>query len=672
MSNNYNTSATQETGDGFLNADVLDPKGKPVRRAITSKGQLKSIITRLQQENHERSLKNARIAGRVNAEQPYDQNQLVAQGLGWKANFSTRPLAAIIDRLAPRYVKAAQAPRYLTNSSLRPDREDSRKKTEIYRRELTSLLRSHPKWKSLLMEVAQENALFGYTLACIPDDVSWMPRHFKQDEFFVPVGTGQLACEAQVVVVRESCLISELFTRIDDKELAEEAGWDVEAVVKSINEAKPEAVTDDIQHSYRGYEDLRRDGSMYFGIAGGKTSVKLWHVLVTEIAGKVSHYTLAGDAYDLIFKRTDRYEKMDDACSFYTFQQGNGRLHGSVGVGRLAYNIASAVDRARCEVVDRFQLSGKLLLSTDSKDQTRFKMTVMGQAAIINENFKIQSQKLESGIEEFVQLDNFLTGILNDTAGNVTPNSANIQGERVTAAAVNLVAGREEELRDIRLERFLDGFLSMVGMIQRRLADPTVAELCPYARGFRKRIRKVMSEEEFQEISENPAAETIDDLTDAERQRKVLALNELVGDPYTDQLKLRKMKYGLLLGEEEVKELLLDPQDPQVVAAAQRQQLTEIPALLMGASVPVLPTDKHEIHAQVCLDFAKNGATAEQAPAVLEHAMEHAQTSGNKDLVKIVRTQANLIAKQLTATQPATSDGTALPPPAAPVVAPAV
>lgn len=649
MSSAQNTLQGNNSAGGFINADVLSGSGKPVRRAVTSPEQLKAITTRLEQENMERAMKNARINSRYNAEQPYDQNALVAQGLAWKANFSTRPLASIIDRLAPRYVKAAQAPRYLTNASLPPTFKDYRRKTEVFRKELTSLLRSHPKWKSLLTEIAQENSLFGYTLACIPDDVSWLPRHFRQDEFFVPVGTGQLACEAQVIVMRESCLISELFQRVDDREAAESAGWDTEAVVKAINSAKPEAVTEDIQHSFRGYEDLRREGGMYLGISGGKTTVRLYHVLVTEITGKISHYILAGDQRDLIFKRTDRFEKMDDACTFFTFQQGNGRLHGSMGVGRIAYNLAAAVDRARCEVVDRFQLSGKLLLSSETKDQTRFKMTVLGQAAIIGENYKVQETKLDAGIAEFLKLDQMLSGLMNEAAGNVTPDSANLKGERVTAAAVNLVAGREEELRDIRLERFLDCFLNMVAMIQRRLKDPIVAELCPHARRFRQRCLKEMTKEEFEELCEASPAETIDDLTDAERQRKILALNELANDPYADQVKVRRMKFAMLLGEDDSKDLLPDQNDPNIAAAAQRQQILEIMALRQGMAVPVLPTDRHDIHFQLCMADAEGAQSPQEALPILNHALAHAQAAKNKEWEKLVRVKIAALAKMATA-----------------------
>jgi len=672
MSTPTNTLSGNNSAGGFINADVLNASGKPVRRAVTNPEQLKAIATRLEQENTERAMKNARISSRYNAEQPYDQSSLVAQGLAWKANFSTRPLAGIIDRLAPRYVKAAQAPRYVTNASLPASIKEHRRKSEVFRRELTSLLRSHPKWKSLLTEVAQENALFGYTLACIPDDVSWMPRHFRQDEFFVPVGTGQLACEAQLIVMRENCLISEVFQRIDDREAAEAAGWDVEAVVKAINSAKPEAVTDDIQHAYRGYEDLKRDGGMYLGISGGKTVVRLYHILVAEITGRVSHYILAGDQRDLIFKRTDRFERMDDACTFFTFQQGNGRLHGSLGVGRIAYNMASALDRARCEVVDRFQLSGKLLLSTEAKDQTRFKMTVMGQAAIIGDNFKIQSQKLESGVDDYVKIDQILSGLLNEAAGNVTPDSANIKGERVTAAAVNLVAGREEELRDIRLERFLDAFLNLVAMIQRRLKDPVVAKLCPRARRFRDRCLKEMTESEFEELCESSPAETIDDLTDAERQRKVLALNELAGDPFADQVKVRRMKFSLLLGEDDTNELIPDQNDPNITAAAQRQQTLELLALRQGMQVPVLPTDRHDIHFQLCMADAEGAQSPQEALPILQHAIAHAQAAGNKEWEKMVRMKISALAKAATAPQPVPQDALAQPaalPPGSPAPA---
>lgn len=626
---------------GYIHADTLDPKtGKPRRRAITSPEQLKTIVRRLEQENLERSIKNARIMARYNAEQPYSQQELVNKGLGWKANFSTRPLAHIIDRLAPRYVRAVQSLRYVTNSGLlSTDSKDAHRKSEVYRRELTSLLRSHRKWKPLLTQLAQENALFGWSIAVIPDDVSWMPRAPRQDEVFVPAGTGQHSDEAQVVVMREDVLPSELFSRIEDRDTAADAGWKIEEVVEAINGAKPSSVADNAQHAYRGYQDLIREGGLSLSFSTGTTNVKLYHVFATEPNGLVTHYIVAGDDLKVIFSRTDRFKRMSDVSTFFTFQQGNGRLHGSLGVGRLAYNIASIVDRARCEVVDRLQLSGKLLVSVPEGSLARFKMTVMGSSALIGEEFKVQQQKIEAGVDEFLKLDQFLNGLLNETAGNVTPNSPNIQGERVTAAAVNLVAGREEELRDIRLERFIDGFSTMVSLIQRRLSDPDVRANDADARTFYDRCMKHMTDEEFVSICMRPASETVEDYTDDERQRRILQLKEWANDPFVNQAKVRRLLADTQLGEDTATEILLNQDDPTVTGAEQRSQLLEISQLQHGIAMPVLRTDNHAVHIQTLMP-ALQGLSNEDPglQAGFDHLMQHAQMSGDKQLLADVRT----------------------------------
>lgn len=651
------TNENKGSDVAYIHANTLNEKsGKIERRAVTSVEQLRMIVRRLEQENLERSLKNSRIMARYNAEQPYAQTELTNRGLGWKSNFSTRPLASIIDRLAPRYVRAVQGLKYVTNSCLmRDEAPDATKKTEVYRRELTSLLRSHRKWKGLLTQMAQENALFGWTIVSIPDDVSWMPRAPRQDEVFVPAGTGQHADEAQLVVMREDILPSELFSRIEDQEIAEVAGWKIEETVKAINAARPTSVTDNHQHSYRSYQDLIREGGLSLSFGGGVTNVKTYHCFITEPNGRVSHYILAGDMLELIFVRQDRFRRMSDTAVFYTFQQGNGRLHGSLGVGRLAYNIASVVDRARCEVVDRLQLSGKILVSTDQKDLNRFKLVVMGSAAIIGDQYKVQQQKLEAGVEDFLKLDQFLNGVLNETAGNVTPNSPNIQGERVTAAAVNLVAGREEELRDIRLERFIDCFSNMVSLIQRRLSDEDVRKSDPDAKAFYDRCMKHMTDEEFNIISHRPASETVEDFTEDERQRRILQLKEWANDPFVDQAKVRKMLAQLTLGEETASEILLDMNDPNLQAKEQRQQLMEVQTLQQGIDVPVVSTDLHAVHADILMKALQGlDPNAQENRPAFDHLMAHAMASGDKNLVTGVRqfvAENMRLAKQNAATQ---------------------
>src|SRR5206468_4231625 len=146
----------------------------------------------------------------------------------------------LIDKVAPRFVQALDTVKYLTNSALPDDIEGAARKTEAFRREITSLCRSRLGWRDLLSQISQENALFGFCCVSWLDVFTWFPTFFRQDHFNVPTATKQHAGQAQIIAVKETFLISELFKMIEDKDAAKTRGWNVPNVVNTLNASLPE------------------------------------------------------------------------------------------------------------------------------------------------------------------------------------------------------------------------------------------------------------------------------------------------------------------------------------------------------------------------------------------------------------------------------------------------
>lgn len=628
---------------GTINTPDLSPKGKPKRHAISSVTQARNIVRSLQQAAKERNLKNARINAKYNSEKPWTSEQLKAEGLGWKQNFTTKPLPMLIDKVAPRFSKAVESAKYLTNSAFPEDTPGASEKTEAFRREITATLRARPGWNNLIAEIAQENALFGFTCVSWLDEFHYFPKHFRQDSFFVPTGTGQLPDSAQVVAMRETFLVHELFALIEEREAAKTLGWNIENTVNAINNAMPEDRRSKEVGWERVYEDLIRECNVGLSHEAGALVVSVWHLLAQEITGDVSHYILLESPENsakpdreteektVLFERDNQYQSMKEAVAFFSFQQGNGKLHGSKGIGREIYNMASMLDKSRNEVVDRLNLAGKIIIQGDPKQIKRFKMSVVGNAILIENGFVISQTKLDAAVEPFLTLDQFLTSILDQIAGAVTPRA--LEGERVTAAAVNLLAGREEEGRDNIISRFLGQFASFIGTTQRRMCDPKSAD--DDALEMQERLLLVMSREELDLISKRPVAETVKDYTELERQQVVLAATEGRGNALYNQKELEKRKLTAQINEEFANAVLLPDEDPTVTAEQTRLQQLELMLIVQQATqVPISPRDNHVVHLGVLMPAMDQAAPAAaedpQGLAVLKAIFIHAQ--GHYDL----------------------------------------
>lgn len=616
---------------GAVNSpDIKD--GKVTTRAVETVEQANEIIKFLKQANADRNKRNARIMAKYNDERPHNRAELEAEGLKWKSNFSSHPLSTLIDRVAPRFRTALEAPKYLTASKLPDDAPNAAKKTEEFRREITETIRARPEWKNLVGEIAQENALFGYTCAGYTDEFRWFPLHFRQDNFFTHAESKQQSKSAQVIIFTENLLINELWNLIKDSEAAKSAGWEIENAEESVNNALPNNRRSQFSDRDRVHQDLLREASFVSAnFAEGAKVITLDHLFVAEADGKISHWITDWNSRKLLFKRYDQFDSFADLAVFFSFQQANGSLHGSKGIGRLAYEIAGIIDRSRNEVVDRLQLAGKLVIQGDDKAIRRFKASVVGPALLIDSAMQISERKIDGNVEVFFQLDQFMVQILDQVAGNISPKTVNTGGEALRSkAAWELLASREEEGKDQVLTRFLSQCSDLISTMQKRMCNPHCSE--QDALEMQKRLLKVMSREELDQLAKQPSAEVVKDYSLAEQQQIILAASEGRGNPLYNQKEIERQKLTAQVGARFADAVLIADNDPTIKAEQTRLQQFEI--LLIGSTgtaVPVSPRDNHRVHLDV-LRAAIESALPKLADApdqvgvlraIISHAREH-------------------------------------------------
>jgi hypothetical protein len=578
-------------GNAINNPDLssgLEPRVRAIRSGVEAGKLVKYMID----QHRDRNIKNARIMAKYNSEQPHTQAKLDAEGLGWKSNFSTKPLTILIDKVAPRFRQALDSAKYLTNAKLPDDAPGADRKTEAFRREITQLCRARRGWKTFISSVAQENALFGYDVVAWLDEVTWFPKFFRQDESFFPTGTKQDANSAQVLILKEDFLLHELFDKIKDKEDAKDAGWDLETTIRAINTAMPMDRRSQFADWERVYQDMIRESSICASLESGAKVVTVYSLLVTEIDGKVSHYRLEDRSWEVLFERFERFPSMEHAASFFSFQHGNGTMHGSKGIGREIYSIAGILDRSRNDVVDRLLLAGKMIIQGDERLLKRFRMSLVGNAILIGSAYSVVQNRLDGDVEPFFALDNYLSALLDQIAGAASPKQ--LQGERVTAAQVNLVASREEEQRDVIMERFLAQFADLMQTLQLRAVDSETIE--DDAREMQKRLLQIMNREEMDMLAKSPVASTVSDYSDLKRQQIALIAAENQGNPLINQPEMKRRQLTAQIDEEFANAVMLPENDPTVQAEQQRLQQMELQILTQGQPVPVSPRDDAAIH----------------------------------------------------------------------------
>lgn len=589
---------------GLIQSPMLDSKGEPTQRAIRDAGQGRDVCRTLTTANRQRQIVNSRILAKYNAERPYDSTRLENEGLGWKQNFTTKPLPQMIEKVAPRFCDAIAGLKYLTNAKLSDKWLNSTEKTEKFREVITKTCRNRRGWRTLVEDTAFDDALFGHTVCAWLDEYGWFPVHFNQDENFLPDGCKQSAEYAQFVCLKEILLPHELYIKIKDREAAETAGYDIKGCIQAINNASPGQTRDLLNVGgtlETWYQNAIRELNVGVSYMSGASVIVVYHLLAREVTGKVSHYSFAGPELVTIFEKDDRFDSMTDCCSFFAFQKGNSTMHGSKGIGRDIYELAGMIDRTRNEIVDRSLLSGKTVFQGDVKRIHTFKMSIIGASVIVPTGWNMLEQRIDGNVESFLKLDAYFSLLVDQLIGSTSPRQ--FGGERTTKAEVDLFAAREEEGKDVKIRRFMEQFCDMMTTIQKRICSTDTDE--EDAKEAQAELLKYMTREEIDELAKQPVAGTVHDLTPQERQMIAVFSSEKRGNPNYNQRALEVEDATARVGADFSKRVLLPVNDATEQAEQMRTQQFELTLLMQGQPVPVSPRDNHLIHLQMLMPMAE-------------------------------------------------------------------
>ncbi len=643
-------STTDPTGDslgGLIQNPDLNSEAEPRQHAVRDAGQGREIIRTIQAAGRNRSVVNARIALKLNAERPYNQCKLEEEGLGWRINVSTRVLTTLVDKVWPRFIQSVQGLKYFTNSSLSNKWANNTEKTELFRQTVTDAIREMPGWIDLLENIATTNSIYGHAIVAWLNEFSYKPVSFAQEDSFVTDGCRQVPQFAQVVTLHEKMMPHELYERIKNPDEAKTVGYRIENTIKRINAASPDQLRDNLTNGgtiETWYANAQRELTLGASYMAGASVISVYHLLVQEVSGKISHYQYAGDALDLIFAKDDRFDAADNCLAFFSYERGNGTLHGSKGIGRAAYELAGMLDRARNELIDRAIMSGKIMVQGDIKRLHTFKMSVVGSTCIIPNGWQVLEHRIDGDPEPFLKLDAYLTGLVDAIIGNVSPPQLGGQGEAFrSSASWQLLAAREEEGKDARITRFLTQFVAMIQTMQRRLCSKDALD--DYAKAVRKKLEdNGLTEEEVEELRMSPVAGTVVDLTPIERQMVVALAQEKQGNPIFNQRQLQVESVTAQLGTQFAERVILPVEDPTEEVEQTTKQDLETVLLSSGHPVGVSPRDNDEIHLKVLMPTTEQAAGQVQQgqldTSVLEAMIAHITAHVNAAQQKGVKPEA--------------------------------
>jgi hypothetical protein len=629
--------------------DVVDPKNLKVHRTFRDNAQAHSAYRRLKQQNVERNRKNALIQKKLNNEPPYSPKKLESMGQNWRSNRPTGFLSILVSRIQPPFRQVINGAASLTYSKYPINSIDSEQKTKVFREEITKCIRGWSGHNDFVTQIVHENTVFGFT-ACTWDDTrDWKPEFLRQDYTFFSIETPQQVDATPIWARKRRYQIAELLPILEDAETSALAGWHIKNLVKAINNAKPAGRTLDSDDDARRYEDWMREGSYGASYENDAKYVELGELLVKEPNGKISRYLFTDQSGEEICTQLERYNRMSDCLALFAIEVGSGALMTSRGAGRDLYNTHIAVDKARNLIIDNTYLRGMLLLRKGPTSKTGVPpLTVNHPVAFISEGYEVVDQQVSADIDDFIKLDQFVSGMAEIQVGTFLPSSAmGIQTGEKTASEINRVAAIENQIREGILSRWAFQYSQAVQRMQRGICHPehiamaselktvldiaklknpaavwakkdTVAafaeaglEMPSFMVPFEisghldeeavdcclKMLERNLPPADILLMAYSPAQELLPDMLSQDNAILDLLIQRYMGNPSVDQTELMKLDWSRKVGQEIANSVLLPPDMMQANQIEQtRQQVIELQSILAGQDVPISPRDNDEIH----------------------------------------------------------------------------
>ena len=663
--------------------EVVNEETLEVKRTFRNAEQAYSAYRRLKQQNVERNRKNALIQKKLNNEPPYSAKKLESMGQNWRSNRPTGFLSTMVSRIQSPFKQVIESSTSLTYTKYPAQGVDAENKTDIFREEITKCIRSWKGHQDIVAQIVHENTVFGFTALTWDDPRDWKPEFCRQDYTFFSIETPQEVEATPIWARKRRYQIAELLPILEDPETSALAGWNIQNLIKALNNATPAGRTLDSDDDARRVEDWMREGSYGASYENDAKYVELGELLIKEPHGKISRFLFDEKSGNEICTQLDRYNRMSDCLALFSVEIGSGSLMSSRGAGRDLYNSHIAIDKARNLVQDNVYLKGMLLLKKTATAKPGIApLTVMHPVAYVAEGYEVVPQNAPADVDDFLKLDQFISGLAEIQLGTFLPSSAlGLTGGDKTASEINRVAAIENQIREGILMRWSKQYSLAVARMQRGICHPEhiraaseIKMLLDVARmsnqdavWAKKEVIEAFKGSELEMpsflvpfelpshldedavnaclamldrnlppsdmvlMAFSPAQELIPDNSVQEGAILDLLIQRYAGNPAINQDELIKLDWSRKLGQEIANQVILPQDQVEAVAIeATRAQIIELQAIIAGQEVPVSPRDNDMVHLETIVSKlmpvianSPQGALPPEMVSPFAKALEH-------------------------------------------------
>jgi hypothetical protein len=590
---------------------VEDIKGNLVKRRIQNVGGARSLWYRLQQADLASNKQMAKCQAMVDGSPPYDQDQLIKEGLGYMSNFNPGDAKAVLDTSLSAFYDLISGSESLidvrTRYGEKSEQDDLSQRMSLH---LSRVIRSWPSFPYRYAYIPHYFTLHGVGVAYFPDCYNWEWDVTNLAYMKIPRQTRACEDDLQYACMKKQELPNDLYRYIEMGEAAEAEGWNLDMLKRALQNASEQTI-DPV--NWMEWESRWKNNDLIMGNTGPTVPV-VW-MWVRELDGTISLMAFVeggfpitdGEPEGFLCYKQSAYKSVQEAFVFFTRGIGtNGLYHGIRGLGADMYNAFQALMRLENRKIDVAFQAGPMFQAESEEAVEQFRITPYGANFLVTPGvslLQVQPPNITTSIEPAVE------SLRQTVFGNI--------GQYTSAKTLD--TGREQSKFEAMSRLELNAQLSVTGInlfMQPldRLFNQVVRRFC--RKGYQRKEpgghlvwewREMCLEDGIPEAALDQidfrftkASRTIGSGSPA--ARRLAFENMMPLYPYLDDFgkaQLVRLLTGSTVGWEIANQLTVPPNAEQrppidyAIAALQNGALSK------GDEQPVLPTENKRIHLTV-------------------------------------------------------------------------
>lgn len=455
---------------------LVDPeKGeKPPRTRVQDAGSARAMLYTLIDDDQIASYRRSQIQGIIDGNPPYNDQQLKELGQGDRVNVNWgHAYAKVESAVIPYFDILTSVRNYMTvKTAYGKDMSKREEWSRIISEEAHKTLNaSNPGFLANHQIGHKQIVIHGQGCLYWPDGTDFRPKAIEPWSLVVPKGAGVDQDQWEFCYILDEMYCEELYRYIENPEIAERGGWNVDQCQEAIMDARVD--DQDQRRPYEWYQRELKNNGLYYSYAKSRI-IKVAHFFVKEYNGRISHYIFDRlNSTEFLCEMPSRYKKFSNAFTVFLNGVGNGYYHGVRGLGQQLYKWAEALNRLNNQALEGAMLSSTVMFQpTTAKDAEQLKTVQIGPYRILPPGLDIKQINTAANLQAAASVMQMFQSQESDDTGSFMPSISG--GRKKGNKEVEAELGEKARLSNVRAEIYLQALDLHYKEVYRRLSNPNI------------------------------------------------------------------------------------------------------------------------------------------------------------------------------------------------------